>query len=201
LNHQGEFYEFDNVPIVMKPVQRPHPPLWYGVMNPETTVWAAANDANIVTLKPAGAARNITDRYRAEWRKLGKPASKLPRLGVARLMVVAGNGEEARRSAQRAYWPWRKHLELFPKQYGVSYGLAMLPPEFDELQDAEGAFAGTADGARAYVERQLEASGANHFVCDIAFGDITPAEAMRTVQFLASEVIPAFADTAPGAVG
>jgi alkanesulfonate monooxygenase SsuD/methylene tetrahydromethanopterin reductase-like flavin-dependent oxidoreductase (luciferase family) len=66
LSHQGEFYHFDNVPIVMKPVQRPHPPLWYGVMSPETTIWTAANDANIVTLQPAREARDITDRYRVE---------------------------------------------------------------------------------------------------------------------------------------
>src|ERR1019366_6641117 len=41
LNHRGEFYQFDRVPMVMKPVQRPHPPLWYGVKSPETTTWAA----------------------------------------------------------------------------------------------------------------------------------------------------------------
>jgi alkanesulfonate monooxygenase SsuD/methylene tetrahydromethanopterin reductase-like flavin-dependent oxidoreductase (luciferase family) len=28
LNYKGEFYRFDNVPIALHPVQRPHPPLW-----------------------------------------------------------------------------------------------------------------------------------------------------------------------------
>ena len=27
----GEFYKFDKLPMVLKPVQKPHPPLWYGV--------------------------------------------------------------------------------------------------------------------------------------------------------------------------
>lgn len=199
MNHKGEFYDFDDVPIVMKPVQRPHPPLWYGVRTPETTIRTAANDANIVTLQPAPQAREITDRYRAEWQKLGKPASKLPLLGVARHVVLAENGNEAKRAAQRAYRPWRKHPELLWKQYGLPFRLTMFPLEFDELQNAGGAFAGTAEGARAYIEKQTEMSGTNYFVCDISLGNLTLAEAMRTVQLLAGEVLPAFPDRAGAA--
>jgi alkanesulfonate monooxygenase SsuD/methylene tetrahydromethanopterin reductase-like flavin-dependent oxidoreductase (luciferase family) len=191
LNHKGEFYQFDQVPMVMKPVQRPHPPLWYGVRSPETTAWTAANDANIVTLMPSRLAREITDRYRAEWQKLGKPASKLPLLGVARHIALAGNDGDAKRSAQRAYRPWRKHIELLWKQYGVPFGLGMLPLEFDELQNMGGGFAGTAAGAIDYIGKQTEASGANYFVCDISFGDLTLAEAMRTVELMARDVMPA----------
>lgn len=200
LNHSGEFYRFDRVPMVMKPVQRPHPPLWYGVKSPETTVWAARNEANIVTLMPARVAREITDRYRAEWQRLGNPASKLPLLGVARHIVLAEDEDEAKRSAQRAYRPWRRHMELLWKQYGVPFSLSILPLEFDELQNAGGGFAGTAAGARAYIAQQTQASGATYCVCDIAFGDLTPAEAMRTVDLLAREVLPAFPDKAGAAL-
>ena len=119
---------------------------------------------------------------------------------MARNIVLAENGDEAKRSAQYAYRLWRKHLELLWKQYGVPFPLGMLPLEFDELQKAGGAFAGTADGARAYIEQQTEASGTNYFVCDIAFGDLTRAEAMRTTELLAREVIPAFPEKAAAAV-
>ncbi|HTL31192.1 MAG TPA: LLM class flavin-dependent oxidoreductase, partial [Tepidisphaeraceae bacterium] len=30
LNFEGEFYHFKNVPLVLEPLQKPHPPLWYG---------------------------------------------------------------------------------------------------------------------------------------------------------------------------
>ena len=199
LSHQGDFYQFENVPIVMKPVQRPHPPLWYGVGSPETTVWTAANDANIVTLQPAGLARDITDRYRAEWQKLGKPAANLPLLGVGRHLVLAENENDAKRAAQRAYRLWRKHLEFLWKQYGVPFRLTIFPYEFDELQGAGEAFAGTPEGAKAFIEKQIKTSGANYFVCDVSFGDLTPAEAMRTVELLAREVLPAFPDGAGAA--
>jgi len=150
--------------------------------------------------QPAREARDITDRYRAEWQKLGKPISELPLLGIARQMVVAENESEAKHAAQRAYRPWRKHLELLWKQHGIPFRLTMFPLEVDELLDSGGAFAGTAEGARAYIQKQTETSGVNYFVCDISFGDLTPAEAMRTVQLLAREVVPAFSDRA-GAAG
>src|ERR1700728_2322900 len=31
LTYSGQYYHFENVPIVMRPMQQPHPPLWYGV--------------------------------------------------------------------------------------------------------------------------------------------------------------------------
>src|ERR671915_289809 len=31
LNFHGQFYSFDDVPIELEPLQKPHPPVWYGV--------------------------------------------------------------------------------------------------------------------------------------------------------------------------
>ena len=35
LNHQGPHYRYDNVPMVWRPLQKPHPPLWYGLRSAE----------------------------------------------------------------------------------------------------------------------------------------------------------------------
>ena len=48
LTFSGEFYKFDKVPMVLKPVQRPYPPLWYGVLTPDAAYWAALEGAHIV---------------------------------------------------------------------------------------------------------------------------------------------------------
>ena len=48
LTFAGKFYRFDKVPILVHPVQRPHPPLWYGVSIPENADWPAQNDINAV---------------------------------------------------------------------------------------------------------------------------------------------------------
>jgi alkanesulfonate monooxygenase SsuD/methylene tetrahydromethanopterin reductase-like flavin-dependent oxidoreductase (luciferase family) len=46
---KGEYYTFDDVPFIFEPVQKPHPPLWYGVFNAESTEWAAKTGINVVT--------------------------------------------------------------------------------------------------------------------------------------------------------
>ena len=69
-----------------------------------------------------------------------------------------------------------------------------LPPEIGPLLQIGTAFAGTATGLRNFVDGQAKATGANYFVCDVAFGDVSLKEAMRTVDLLAREVIPFFAE-------
>jgi alkanesulfonate monooxygenase SsuD/methylene tetrahydromethanopterin reductase-like flavin-dependent oxidoreductase (luciferase family) len=196
LTHHGEFYHFENVPMVLHPVQRPHPPLWCGLKDPEATVWAAANDVNVVSLQTPAVVRKVVDRYREEWRALGKPLAQLPLLGVNRLVVLAPTDEQAQQAAERAYGPWFRHMTLLWDQHHVRFPLS-LPSGFSALHRQGGAFAGTPSGARAYIAAQIETAGINYFVCDVAFGTMSYDEAMRTTDLLVREVMPAFADDEP----
>jgi hypothetical protein len=162
-------------------------------------VWPAAHGINVVANGPAAIVRKVTDRYRAEWAALGKPASGLPLLGVNRLIVLAPTDAEVQRTAARAYAAWRGHMVLLWEAYGVPFPL-QLPAEFAALHANGGAFAGTAAGARAYISKQMEAAGINYFVCDIAFGSMMFEEAMRTTELLAREVLPALAHPAAATV-
>jgi alkanesulfonate monooxygenase SsuD/methylene tetrahydromethanopterin reductase-like flavin-dependent oxidoreductase (luciferase family) len=179
------------VPMILRPLQKPHPPLWYGVTTPEASVWAARERASIATLVPARAARAIADRFRAEWQAAGHPQEPPPLIGLIRHIVLADNDEEAGGVIERAYRRWRRHMEILWLQHGLRLPLA-LPAEVGPLLAAGGAFAGTPARARQYISEQIETSGANYFVCDITFGDITLAEATRTVELLGREVMPEF---------
>ena len=58
LTFDGAHYSFEDVPIVMRPLLSPHPPLWYGVSKPERCAWAAAgNVLNTVSSADAGSVR------------------------------------------------------------------------------------------------------------------------------------------------
>ena len=115
---------------------------------------------------------------------------------MTRHIVVAETEKEARDIAARAYRPWRRNMAVLWEQRGVPFPLrGELADEFDVLQHLGVGFAGTPAAARDYVATQAEGSGINYFVCDMAFGDITLAEAMRSVELFAREVMPAFAET------
>jgi alkanesulfonate monooxygenase SsuD/methylene tetrahydromethanopterin reductase-like flavin-dependent oxidoreductase (luciferase family) len=193
LTHDGRFHRLDDVPMVLQPVQRPHPPLWYGINRPERAPWAAENAINVVGLAGAHVVRPVMDRYREAWSQLGRAPEALPFLGINRNVVLASEEAEAVRVARRAFAPWRRNLDILWDQRGVPSTLTgRLPHDFDEWRAKGFVYAGRPDGAREWVAAETEAAGVNYLCADLAFGDITLAEAARTVELLATEVMPHF---------
>lgn len=192
LSFNGEFYNFQKVPMVLKPVQRPHPPLWYGVLTTDAAYWAALEQAHIVTLLPPDPARAIIERYRLEWKKFGREDGALPLMGISRHVVLAETTAAAVHIAERAYRPWLRHMELLWVRNGTKLPLG-LPPEIGPLLAARAAFAGTVSEFRNFLQDQVRSTGASYFVCDVAFGDLAPEESMQTIKLLGEEVIPHFA--------
>jgi alkanesulfonate monooxygenase SsuD/methylene tetrahydromethanopterin reductase-like flavin-dependent oxidoreductase (luciferase family) len=193
LTHDGRYYRYEDVPMTLRPLQQPHPPLWLGIGYPEKAVWAAAHDVNVVGLLPAEPMRAITDRYRAEWAALGKPADQIPLMGLNRNIVLADSEAEALRIGRRAFAPWRRALDHLWILHGVVSPLeGKMPHDFDEFRAAGLAYAGTPDGAVEYAAEQTERAGANYLCADVAFGDIAYEEAARTVELFAEQVMPAF---------
>ena len=194
LTYHGKFYDFDHVPIAMKPFQEPYPELWYGLGNPASIPWAAANSANTVTRRPPEQVRGIVDSYRAEWEKLGRSRDELPLLGVNRHIIIADTEAEALDTARRGYPAWRHHMGLLWHEYGVPFPLeAALPEDWGVLQKNGDAFAGTPAQVGDYIASEIQATGVNYYVCDFAFGTISHGEAMRSVELFTRDIMPAFA--------
>lgn len=63
LTWQGRYDRFENVPMEMAPLQKPHPPLWYGAHSADSAERAAQKGFNIVTNDAPGNARSIIDRF------------------------------------------------------------------------------------------------------------------------------------------
>jgi alkanesulfonate monooxygenase SsuD/methylene tetrahydromethanopterin reductase-like flavin-dependent oxidoreductase (luciferase family) len=191
LSFEGKFYRFDKVPMVLKPVQRPHPPLWYGVSIPDNADWPAANDVNVVSLAPPAAVRPIFERYLATRRTLGKGDTTLR--GVGRHVVVADTDAKALEIARRAYPRWRTNFFWLFKRHGSAPRVGDLYPEsFDQLAALRTAVAGSPQTVRDFITAEIAATGPNYFVPWLAFGDMTVQEALHSVDLFARDVMPAF---------
>jgi len=194
LTFHGKYYDFDRVPVPMKPVQKPYPELWYGLGRPESIPWAAEHGAHVIARRPIPAVRAITDAYRAEWEKLGRAEADLPLMGVNRHIIVAETDSKARDIARRAYPAWRRHMGLLWHEYNVPFPLeASLPPDFETVLEHGDAVAGTPETVRDFIAHEVAGTGVNYYVCDFAFGTMSHEDAMRSTELFAREVMPAFA--------
>jgi alkanesulfonate monooxygenase SsuD/methylene tetrahydromethanopterin reductase-like flavin-dependent oxidoreductase (luciferase family) len=193
LTFHGEHYHFDDVPMELAPVQRPHPPLWYGIGTPDGVPWAAAQAVNVVSNLPPGPMRAITDRYRAEWAALGRPEASLPLIGLVRHVVVADSDPAALALAEPAYRRWRESfLKLWIRHGRMPSPGALFPPSFAEAEAAGRAIAGTPERVRAAIAGWVAESGISYLLCRFAFGDLPLAARLRSVALFADEVMPAF---------
>lgn len=195
LSFTGKYYNYDRVPMVLEPVQRPHPPLWYGVSRPEAIDWCVANRVNVVASLSGAAMRALTDRYRAAWAAAGRPADTLPMMGASRHVVVAETDAEALDIARRGYPKWREsflHLWLTRSSL-LPNPAAIFPETFDEVEAQGRGVAGSPGKVLDALRRAVGEGGLNYMLCRFAFGDIFDAESRRSVELFAREVMPAFA--------
>ena len=189
LDYHGKFYQFDNVPMALRPLQKPHPPLWYGAGSPDSIRWCARNGVNMVTLALGERVRQVTELYRSEWQ--GAPEA-IPLMGISRHIVVADSDEEARELIRPAYARWRGAMAKLWEEHGAVFPLAaQLPLEWDAAEAMGQGCAGSPATVRAFVEREVASGGVNYFVSAMAFGDLSLAAVTRSAELFASEVMPA----------
>src|SRR5204863_9895721 len=105
LTFHGQFFRFDTVPRELVPLQKPHPPIWYGVHAPESAERAARKGLRVVSLDPVAATCAAFDRFRATWRD-ARGTEPLPLIGLGRFIVVAESDAAALAAARRAYPIW-----------------------------------------------------------------------------------------------
>ena len=193
LDFDGQFYKYKDFVIQAKPVQRPHPPLWYGAPNPDAVTWAAPRAINVVSLGPADRARAIADRYRQEWTALGRDAATLPHIGITRHIVVASTDAQAQTIARQAYPRWRKAMDYIWRRDGVPFTLsAIYPDDFEGLEAIGHGVAGSPSTVRDYIGRLRQESGVNYVLCQMLFGDMAFDDAAHSIALFGQEVLPAF---------
>jgi len=195
LTHEGKHFNFRDVPVMMHPLQKPHPPLWYGVGAVEGVAWCVKNNVNAVVNGPLARVREITDRYRAEWAAAGHAAAKMPLVGTTRHVVLAPTDAEAMAIAKRAYARWWTSFMFLWKKHNSAPMFAAFPEDFDLVFKAGLAAVGSPATVRRLLEAEISQSGVNYLLCRFAFGDLTFAESQRSVDLFASEVMPHFTRT------
>ena len=192
VTYHGKYYQVDDAPVVTRPVQAPHPPLWYGSRTLAKAGWCARLDMSMMALVPSEKVRPLTDAYRAEWSSLGRAAADLPPLGVTRSIVVAPTDAEAMKIANRAFTRFKENFELLWRRYDMPMPPVLPADTFEGIHATGHFYAGDPAGARDWVARHRDAGGINYMALEMCFGDMTKTEVLRSAELFATEVMPAF---------
>lgn len=189
LTFHGKHFSFSDVPMALEPWQKPHPPIWYGVHAPDSAERAARRGLKVIDLDSPAATRLCFDRFRATWREVHADRP-LPLMGIGRFVVVADTDAEALALARRAYQRWR---ESFTYLHGrADYAPAHPRPEtFDEIAADGRGMCGAPSTLAALARKQIEETGANYFVGQFAFGDMTTEETLHSIDLFTQHVMPA----------
>lgn len=188
LNFEGKHFRYKDSPVEIKPFQKPHPPLWLGIGTPEAIPNAVKNKINMVCNGSSQQVRALTDVYREQWAKAwsGTP----PIIGMNRHIVVADTEAEAVRLAKAAYLAWFDSFSLLWKRKNVAAPLATYSPDYQESVDRGFIMAGTPQQVGEMIEKQVAACGINYLMCRLAFGNLPYEASLRSVELLASEIMP-----------
>lgn len=190
LSHHGARFDYDAVPMVLRPLQAPHPPVWYGVATPNGAAWPAEQGINIISNAPCAIARQACDQYRETWARV-HGARPLPKIGVARHVFVAETQDAAERIATRAYAAWYENfIDLWRRHGEVDRAYAAT---LETARERDAVVVGTPDAVAEEIARQVEAAGLNYFVCRFAYGDLGHDEAAASLALFAEQVMPRFA--------
>ena len=118
LSHAGAAYRFDDVPMTMAPVQKPHPPLWY----PGNVEFAGAHRLNTVIGGPPAAVKAQAARFRElvagaemDW----NPGVPEPIVGATRHVYLAASREEAVDRARQAQGRYHENSTSLWRAHGI----------------------------------------------------------------------------------
>ena len=196
VDFEGEFFRFKNVPMELSPFQQPHPPLWYGVIKPDSAERAAKTGMNFVSNSTrrscSGHARRPLPRGVAgrAARRLHAEARAEPLHGARRHRGRGAGDRPAR------LWSLVDELhDAVEQARHRSRTRSAYPAEIDgQIADSR-AIVGTPDKALELLRGQIAESGTNYLVCRFAFGDMSLPESLRSLELFQRHVMPALRES------
>ena len=193
LSHRGEFFKYYDVPLTMRPLQKPRPPLWYGAFSERNLLFASKHGLNINLNGPPARLRQLAERYNEIWREsadedLWGGRASAPRIGSLYQMVTADTEKEAERLAESAYSSWYANMVHLWNASGAS-PRQTLPSTYAAARKMGTLIVGDARGVRHQFDDILGVSGLEYALLQCNFGDLPQEAALRSIELFSAEAM------------
>ncbi len=179
----------DAIELKVACLQKPLPPVWYGVHSPESAQRAALRGWHTISLDSAEEARACSQAYRGA---MAGGGTGEPLLGLGRFIVVADTDEAGLAMARRAYPHWHTAFTHLARKLG-STARHPRPDSWDALSGQGKGIAGSPETVARLLRAQMDESQCNYIVGQFAFGDLSSSELARSLALFHAHVQPQMA--------
>ncbi len=199
LDHHGKWYTVPDMPMVLQPVQKPYPPLWYGSSNVDSARFAARYGMHFTTFGTNERVKPLIAQYSQFWEETKNEPwrkdspVKQPLIGLGRHFVIADTDAAAERLGRQTYAYWWNSVSALWREHNAAPVTGMLIPTYDEAHRAGQIIAGTPERVRNEIVAQAKDMKFNYLLCQIAFGNLTHSQEMNSLRLFADQVMPALA--------
>ena len=192
-SHHGQHYTYDDISLVPRPVQQPHPPVYVGASRTaETFAWTGTRGFHLMVLPYMFPPEYLQERigiYCDALRQAGHDPAGMDIL--AKFHVFVG---ESRDEANRLAGPAYDHYQRIARSRGgrehKTYWRDGL--EWEEEVQRFNIIAGTPEDCIERIRYWRETLGLTHIGGTFHFGGLAQDATLRSIELFAREVAPAF---------
>ena len=188
----GRFTQVNNMTLMPRPVQHPHPPLWIGARGPKGIKRAAELGANLMaTLGPDPA-----PLYLETLQALGRDPKQF-KVAQLRMVYVADSDDQAWDEAQHHLWHvFDYYRDVLSTSNDVEGDAAPWPiSRAEDLRNSPMA-ADLLIGSPTTVANKLDTFCKNFkctdFIMSTHFAGLDPKKSTRSLELFANEIMPTF---------
>ena len=181
-SYHGLYHHVENARIAVTPLQKPHPPLWIAILQPEAAYHVGKQGQNIMlipyaTCETKDDLKVIIDAYYRGYTEAAHAGK--PDIAVALHTYVSASPGSARAESEEALNRYVRS-RLYAKRRS-----------YDELEAAGLILSGDAAQVSSHIH-ELEATGLNHLMILPDFGALEAERVQASLTRFAREVMPNF---------
>lgn len=181
--YHGKFFNAENIRIIPRPFQLPHPPMWVASFgNPSSIEFAARNGYPVISTFGGDGLKHNMALYRTQY-----TGTTAPVIAVGRAIHLHQDAEQARRDM---LGPARWYVDNNPgrREPVLNYELA-LDDYFNKL-----GIIGSVEECTERIRVLHTEYNVDHLVCIFGLGGLAPDKIMTAMRLFAEKVMPEFAD-------
>jgi alkanesulfonate monooxygenase SsuD/methylene tetrahydromethanopterin reductase-like flavin-dependent oxidoreductase (luciferase family) len=185
---------YDGVPMELRPLQQPYPPLWHATTSPEGLAWAATHGMNLMGLGPASLFGESVASYRQALAVNRDNPGRFnahvtdPTIGMMRQVIIAGTDAEAEKLLASTFDQWQhSFVKLWlANDDAPKSGI----PTIDGFRGSGALVCGSPETVRQGLANSLEEGDLNYLAITFAWGSISHDDVERSMRLFADEVMP-----------